>query len=169
MVSVSIVVMGVAGCGKTTIGKHLAQELGYPFFDGDDFHPEANVQKMSRGEPLNDDDREGWLKTLQQLIQDNESKGITVIVACSALKARYRDHLRTNDGPLFVYLNISKETAEARLKARTNHFMPVSLVASQFEALQAPQGAINIDANHPQDQVQREVMAQVAIALGDPT
>ncbi|HAK53681.1 MAG TPA: hypothetical protein DCM54_17520 [Gammaproteobacteria bacterium] len=165
MAEVSIVVMGVAGCGKTTIGKSLAEALSYPFYDGDDFHPEPNVEKMSRGESLTDTDRAGWLSSLRDLMATNESNGTPIVVACSALKASYRKALSTGEGPLFVFLDISHETADARLKARTEHFMPASLVQSQFDTLERPSEAILVDSNKPLEEVQETAVAAVRKAM----
>ena len=156
--------MGVAGCGKTTIGRFLADELGLRFFDGDAYHPQANVDKMSQGIPLNDADREGWLARLRSLIEDNERDGRRVVVACSALKAQYRQQLRGSSAathPRFIHLVVTPATAELRLAARSDHFMPASLVASQFDTLEAPHDAITIDATRPLEDVQHDVITKV--------
>jgi len=137
LASRTIFVMGVSGCGKSTVGKMLAESLGNPFFDGDDYHPEANIIKMASGTPLNDDDRMSWLETLSQL---GRSIGPCVI-ACSALKAIYRDTLRQTGDVLFVHLHGSKEVLTARLAERattTNHFMPTKLLNSQLDTLEDP-------------------------------
>ena len=157
----SIVVMGVTGCGKTTIGQAIADWLEWPFYDGDDFHPPSNVAKMRKGEPLTDDDRAGWLDTLAQLLRRNEASGQHVVIACSALKSAYRDRLRgAGDAVLdltFLHLDITPEVALARLTERKGHFMPSSLIASQFETLEPPKHAIVIDANRPIAAVVRSV------------
>ena len=135
--SKSYIVMGVSGCGKSTIGELIAESMEIPFYDGDDFHPEANVAKMASGTPLNDDDRKPWLETLASLLKE---KGPCVI-ACSALKAKYRDILRAGS-PTFVYLHGTKETLLSRLterSANTDHFMPASLLDSQLDTLESPQ------------------------------
>jgi gluconokinase len=132
-----VVVMGVAGCGKSAVGARLAARLGLPLIEGDDFHPPANVAKMQRGEPLTDADRAGWLATLGQ--QLGQSPGGAVLT-CSALKRRYRNGLRVAwPGLRFIYLQISPEESLRRVAMRSAHFYPSSLVASQFEALQSPE------------------------------
>ncbi len=128
-----IVVMGVAGSGKTTIGTALAQRLGVRFVDADDLHPPANVAKMTAGIPLDDSDRWPWLARTRQ-----ELRGGDVVVTCSALKRRYRDLLRQADGVRFVHLDVDRSTAEDRAGARPGHFMASTMVASQFEALEPP-------------------------------
>ncbi len=138
--------MGVSGCGKSTIGKLLAQELDIPFFDGDDFHPESNIQKMSNGQALNDEARQGWLETLNDLAKQQLAKNSCVIV-CSALKQKYRDILsfdikaETN----WVYLSGSFNQIFDRLNSREGHFMPSELLISQFETLEEPKDALKID------------------------
>ena len=138
--------MGVSGSGKTTIGKLLAERFSLRFFDGDDYHSKNNVQKMSRGEPLTDEDREDWLASLAELIQSERP----IVLACSALKTEYREYLSKSDiGLRFVFLDVPFEVAENRLASREGHFMPVSLLDSQFETLQRPQNAIHIQAEEP--------------------
>lgn len=140
-----IIVMGVSGTGKSTIGQLLARQLHLDFYDADDFHPEANVEKMQQGIPLNDDDREPWLTLLSNKLRDWEGQG--AVLACSALKVRYRNTL-SHRGKLpliWVHLKGSMETIHARMKARADHFMPASLLQSQFDALEAPSDAITID------------------------
>jgi gluconokinase len=133
----AIIVMGVSGCGKTTIGRALAERLGCPFFDGDDFHPPENVEKMANGIPLTDDDRAPWLSRLQSLIHAHLADG--VILACSALKRRYRAQLREgNDGLQFVYLQGDFDTLWARMQTRQNHYMKPEMLHSQFAALEPP-------------------------------
>lgn len=141
-----IFIMGVSGCGKSTVGKLLAQELDIPFFDGDDFHPEANIKKMSNGQPLNDDDRQGWLETLNDLAKQQLTKNSCVIV-CSALKQKYRDtlslHIKTETK--WVYLSGSFDQIFERLNSRDNHFMPPELLKSQFDTLEEPKDALRVD------------------------
>lgn len=138
--------MGVSGCGKSTVGKLLAQELDIPFFDGDDFHPEANIKKMSNGQPLNDDDRQGWLETLNDLAKQQLTKNSCVIV-CSALKQKYRDtlslHIKTETK--WVYLSGYFDQIFERLNSRDNHFMPSELLKSQFDTLEEPKDALRVD------------------------
>ncbi|MDQ0732380.1 gluconokinase [Arthrobacter sp. B1I2] len=134
-----LVVMGVSGCGKSTIGAHLGQRLGVPFYDGDDFHPPANKEKMAAGIPLTDADREPWLGRLGELLAGKIDGGATVppIVACSALKRRYRDLLRSYAPDLvFIHLAGAAATIGARMDARAHEFMPRTLLESQFAALE---------------------------------
>jgi len=156
--------MGVAGSGKTTVGIRLAEKLHCGFYDGDDYHPAANVEKMRRGQPLTDEDREPWLDRLRQLIAEKLGAGDGLVIACSALKDAYRKRLLPPDPGLancvrFLYLRITPEDACARLLARPGHFMPAALVASQFEALEEPAGALRIDAGRPVDEVVEDAVA----------
>jgi gluconokinase len=133
------VIMGVSGCGKTTVGLALAQKLGAPFFDGDDFHPPQNVAKMSQGIPLDDDDRYPWLARLHDLIADHLARGESAVIACSALKKKYRDQLRQgNEGIRIVYLQGSFNLIWERMAARPAHYMKAEMLHSQFEALEPP-------------------------------
>ena len=129
----SYVVMGVSGCGKSSIGAGVAAALGARFIDGDDLHPPANIAKMSRGQPLNDDDRAPWLALVGQAL----AQGNTV-VACSALKRAYRDQIRAQADTVFLYLRGQRETLLARMAARPGHFMPTSLLDSQLATLEPP-------------------------------
>jgi gluconokinase len=147
-----IIVMGVSGSGKTTIGSMLAHDLGWQFYDADDFHPPANREKMSQGIPLNDEDRADWLKSLQTLIHKNIEEGASCVLACSALKQRYREMLAVNEKARFVYLRGSYEQVKTRMKRRKDHYMPVQLLQSQFEALEEPQEAVIVDiSNSPEE------------------
>lgn len=138
----AVVVMGVSGSGKTSIGEGLAAGLGMPLLEGDQFHPESNIAKMSSGTPLIDEDRWPWLDAIARAMRDAPGG---VIVTCSALRRVYRDRLRDGAGRplLFVFLNGSKETIAARLAERKGHFMPPSLLDSQFATLEPP------DADEP--------------------
>jgi gluconokinase len=143
-----VVVMGVAGCGKTTVGRLLADRLGIPYAEADSFHPTANVAKMADGIPLTDEDRQPWLAA----IADRISSDGLLVVSCSALKRQYRDVLRAaNPRTWFLYLVIDQPAAVARVAARSSHFMPASLVASQFAALEPPHGepGLTVDATLP--------------------
>jgi len=134
--SVRVVVMGVAGCGKSAVGRLVAQQLSLPLIEGDDFHPPGNIAKMQQGIALTDEDREGWLQQLgAELARHPEG----VVLTCSALKTSYRDSLRAAAAGLrFVHLAISQAESLRRVSVRPGHFYPPSLVASQFEALQDP-------------------------------
>lgn len=142
-----IVVMGVAGSGKTRVGRALAEDLRWPFFDADDFHPEANIARMAGGRPLTDADREPWLAELHALVL----RTADAVLACSALKSRFRDQLRSGVDDLhYVYLQAKAELIRPRLAAREDHFMPPELLQSQFEALEEPEDALVLDASkHP--------------------
>ena len=142
--------MGVSGSGKTSIGRGLAEALGLPFIEGDDYHPAANRAKMSAGEPLDDDDRAPWLAELGRVLAAAEADGGAVL-ACSALKEKYRDALRQPlRHPLhIVYLDGSYELLAARLAGRKGHFFPPELLASQFEALERPADAVDVDISRP--------------------
>lgn len=141
-----LVVMGVAGCGKTTIGRMLADYLGWTFYDGDDYHSADNKEKMAANIPLTDDDRLPWLKLLASMIDEWQKAGESAVLACSCLKASYRDVLGEVD---LVYLRISPTLARERLAARKNHYMKEGLIESQFAALEEPSEneAIVIDAD----------------------
>jgi gluconokinase len=132
----SLVVMGVAGCGKSSLGQLCAQALGLPLLEGDDFHSASNVAKMRSGTPLSDDDRAAWLDALAAELQ---ARPQGVVLTCSALKRRYRDRLRAaTPGLRFVFLELTQEQARERVAARPAHLFPVSLVASQFATLEDP-------------------------------
>ena len=153
-------VMGVSGCGKSTIGKLLAAKLKIPFFDGDDFHTEANVQKMASGLPLNDNDRKGWLQKLNEIANEHKTSG--VVITCSALKETYRNQLKLNleKQMVFVYLKGTFEEIHARLKERQGHYMPIELLKSQFESLEAPEDAIHVSINNFPDEIVSEILGK---------
>lgn len=144
-----IVVMGVSGCGKSTVGRALAQSLGLPFVEGDDLHPPRNVALMAAGTPLTDDDRRDWLNTLAEVLAGAAARGHGVVVSCSALKRAYRDRLRHGaPGTRFVYLHGPRELLATRLASRSGHYMPPSLLQSQLDTLEPPaadEGAVAAD------------------------
>jgi gluconokinase len=141
-----VILMGVTGSGKTTIGRLLAKDCNWPFYEGDDFHPTANVEKMRRGMPLADEDRAPWLAALNDRIRDLIAQPQSAVIACSALKQAYRDRLAGNrDEVVFVYLKGDYDLARARLLSRKDHFMKADLLASQFDTLEEPEGVLTID------------------------
>ncbi|MEH2921900.1 gluconokinase [Samsonia erythrinae] len=135
----SIILMGVSGSGKSSVGAELGRAIQAKFIDGDDLHPRANIQKMASGTPLNDDDRAPWLERLNDAAYSLAHKNETGIIVCSALKKRYRDRLREgNEKMVFLYLKGSFELVLERHRARAGHFMPTELLKSQFDALEEP-------------------------------
>lgn len=163
----AIVVMGVTGAGKSTIGALLAETLGRPLIEGDSLHPPANIAKMSQGIPLNDDDRLPWLKAIAARIDEARKTNSPVIVTCSALKRRYREILEDgHDDVGFVYLRGARELIAQRLAARTNHFMPPGLLDSQFAALQEPaddEPSIVIAIDASPDDIVRTIVGKFAM------
>jgi gluconokinase len=142
-----LLLMGVTASGKSTVGRLLAERLGWAFHDGDDYHPAANVEKMSRGIPLTDDDRLPWLDALNAVMRGHEQEGTSAIVASSALKAAYRQRLGQGVVHLVtVFLKGEPEILQARLDARRDHFMPATMLPSQLAALEEPADAIVVDA-----------------------
>ncbi len=145
-----VVVMGVSGSGKSTIGKLLAASLDWEFSDADTFHSVANIEKMSHGIPLNDADRMPWLQQLQSAITQWLLENKNVVFACSALKSSYREILWQDPERMrLVYIKSSFDLLQKRLQQRQNHFMAQTLLKSQFEALEEPKNSITIDANQP--------------------
>lgn len=158
-----VVVMGVAGCGKSLLGQQLAVRLALPLIEGDDFHPPGNIEKMRRGLPLEDSDRAGWLARLAQELARHPGGAV---LTCSALKRAYRDALRAAAPALrFVHLALSEHQALERVASRTDHFYPPSLVASQFEALEDPAGepgVLVVDATRHVEQLTAQALAWLA-------
>lgn len=156
----TIVVMGVSGAGKSHVGRNLADRLGWRFADADDYHPAANVAKMRAGEPLDDTDRQPWLDALNELLKGS---GEPLVLACSALKASYRDTIRGDlTDVAFVFLNGSYEAIAGRLESRQGHYMPASLLRSQFEALEPPADALELDCLLPP----AELVDRIALEFG---
>ena len=161
-----VVVMGVSGCGKSTVGRLLAQALGLPFVEGDELHPPANVAKMAAGTPLSDEDRAAWLNTLAEVLAGAERRGHGVVVSCSALRRRYRDQLRAGaPGLRFVYLQGDAALLASRLAQRSGHYMPASLLPSQLATLEAPapdEAAVTLDIGPPPPQLVAQAMEALA-------
>ena len=162
-----LVVMGVAGSGKSTVGAALAQRLGVPFADADDLHPPANIAKMSAGEPLDDEDRRPWLETIGEWLAAHPEGGV---VSCSALKRTYRDQLRSHVADLeLLHLEGSYEVIARRQASRPGHFMPASLLASQFatlEPLGADEHGVVIDVDQGVDELVQQYVDRHAAAVG---
>jgi carbohydrate kinase (thermoresistant glucokinase family) len=157
-----IIVMGVSGCGKTTVGKLLAERLGLPFYDADDFHPVENVEKMKSGEPLTDADRHPWLAALSWEIEKwNEGDG--AVLACSALKRNYRSILNPDksDHVKFVYLKGQEKIILHRMEQREGHYMPPELLRSQFDALEEPVDAITVSIELSPDEIVERIVEEL--------
>ncbi|WP_250152632.1 gluconokinase [Ancylobacter radicis] len=164
--AIALIVMGPSSIGKTTTAQRLADALGWPFSEGDTFHPPANIAKMSKGIPLNDDDRAPWLELIRAFIDDEAAAGRNVIITCSALKRRYRDTLRAAKADVrFVELIADRAVVAERMARRTGHFMPASLLDSQFDTLEdlgEGEPGIQITVDVPPD----EVVARAIKGLG---
>ena len=162
---VVLVLIGVSGAGKSTLGGLLSERLGWPFEDGDALQPRANVDKMAAGQRLTDEDRWPWLETIANWIEERLDAGENGIVACSALKRKYRDLLnRRGFGVVFVYLAGDEQTVAARLATRVGHFMPTSLLASQFGDLEEPgadEPAIRVDIGMPPGAIARAIIDEL--------
>jgi gluconokinase len=153
------IVMGVSGSGKTEVGRSLAQHLGWDFYDADDFHPADNITKMAAGIPLDDSDRAPWLASLHELISTSLKKDQPGVLACSALKERYRQQLLAgNDDVQLVYLKGSYELIWSRMSARKDHYMKPHMLRSQFETLEEPENALVIDISNSIEGILRDIL-----------
>lgn len=165
----AVILMGVSGCGKSTFGYFLERELGYTFTDGDDLHPPINVAKMSRGIPLGDDDRAPWLEAICQHIKEKNEAQTPVVVACSALKQKYRDKLRSASPQMrFVHLTASEQAIKNRLSQREGHYMPPDLLPSQFAALESTReepDVVEVNVEEHLLNVERAVLDAVKVTL----
>jgi carbohydrate kinase (thermoresistant glucokinase family) len=164
--------MGVSGVGKTTVGKLLAERLSVEFLEGDQFHPPANIAKMRNGEPLTDEDRLPWLEILASELAARRAAGKGVVLACSALRRRYRDILRDgHDDVDFVFLQADQHVIQQRIDARRGHFMPASLLESQLVALEHPgpdEHVITVDAAQPPEAIVETVLEQLGLLSSAP-
>ena len=161
----AVVVMGVAGAGKTTIGRRLAAALDWPFYDADDFHPAANVARMAAGITLTDEERQPWLTALNRLLTEHLIGGRSLVLACSALKAVYRDRLSAGDGPddlIFVHLKGSRELIFGRMAARQGHYMPVSLLDSQLAILEETPDLWTVAIDREPEAITAEILDRLA-------
>jgi gluconokinase len=162
-----LVLMGVSGSGKTTVGRILADELGWAFLEADEFHPAANVEKMRSGTPLNDADRRPWLNALRERIDRACETGENVVLACSALKHAYQDYLERDDPACveYVYLHGDEDLIRRRLAARKGHFMNPRLLNSQFEILEPPENSLRVDVAPPPEQISAEIRRRLNLRL----
>jgi gluconokinase len=156
-----IVVMGVAGSGKTTVGTKLAEAMTCAFLEGDSLHSQENVDKMSHGLPLTDADRAPWLATIHACILEAFERGLDLVVGCSALKPQYRTVLAQGVPIAWVYLKGSPALIRARLKHRPNHFMKADMLASQFEALEEPDDALVVDVSAPPGVIMEHLLSEM--------
>jgi gluconokinase len=159
-----VIVMGVTGAGKTTVGRLLAEQSGWEFADADDFHPPANVEKMRNGIPLDDDDRKPWLERLRKSITDWIAEGRNVVLACSALKRSYRQELDVGPQVHFVYLKGSAEQIAERLRSRQGHFAGEQILAGQFADLEEPENALTIEIASTPEQIVAQIRKKLGLA-----
>jgi gluconokinase len=158
-----VIVMGVTGVGKTTVGQLVAERTSWPLYDADAYHSPANVEKMRAGIPLTDDDRWPWLDRLNALLREAESRGESAILACSALKQRYRDRLQQGLHRVrWVYLKGDIELIRSRLQQRKGHYMNPALLQSQFDALEPPGDALVVDVSAEPPELAQRVLASLA-------
>jgi gluconokinase len=160
-----VIVMGVTGSGKTSVGRLLAEQLGWAFADADDFHPLANVEKMERGIPLNDEDRRPWLERLRVHITHWIEDGRNGVLACSALKRSYRQELNAAPEVRFVYLKGSPELIVQRLRARRGHFADEKILAGQFADLEEPEMAVTVDIAQTPEEIVAEIRERLRLEM----
>jgi gluconokinase len=158
-----VVLMGVTGSGKSTIGRLLARQLHWKFLEGDDFHPQTNIEKMRRGVPLNDRDRKPWLKAIRESMRMAINRGENAVIACSALKEAYRRMLQICGKVSFVYLKADLTLIQKRLKKRTGHFMSPLLIESQFDTLEEPKETLQVDAGLPPSEIVRLIRHSLSV------
>jgi gluconokinase len=154
-----VIVMGVSGCGKTTVGRSIEEHLGWDFYDADDFHPPENVAKMANGIPLVDSDRAPWLASLHELISSHLKKNRPGVLACSALKESYRQELlEGNEDVQIIYLKGSYDMIWSRMSARKDHYMKPHMLLSQLDVLEEPTNALIMDISMPVDDIVQEIL-----------
>jgi gluconokinase len=159
-----LIVMGVVGAGKTTVGRLLAEQLHYEFADADDFHPQSNIEKIRHGIALSDEDREPWLERLRERILKWEGDGTNAVLACSALKNSYREKLKAGPDVKFVFLRGSAELIAQRLRSRHGHFAGASILASQIADLEEPADAIIVDIAKTPPEIVGEIRQKLGLA-----
>jgi gluconokinase len=159
-----VIVMGVVGAGKTTVGRMLAEQLGWTFADADDFHPQSNVEKIRHGTPLADDDRRPWLEHLRAAIVGWISENRSAVLACSALKRSYRQELEAGPEVCFVYLKGSAGLIAERLRERHGHFAGEQILASQFADLEEPRGAVTVSVSLSPEEITAEIRQKLGLA-----
>lgn len=157
------IIMGVSGCGKTSVGEKLAEELGWDFYDADNFHSPANVSKMAKGIPLNDDDRVAWLEALRDLISSCLRMKMPGVLACSALKESYRQKIIDGNTEIkLIYLKGSYELIWSRMQQREGHYMKPEMLKSQFDTLQEPENALVVDISMPVERIVKLILEECA-------
>jgi gluconokinase len=168
-----IALFGVSGSGKSTVGNVLAEQLGWPFIDADDFHPEANIEKMSRGEPLTDEDRRPWLEAIGHWIDERERGGTSAVLTCSALRRTYRDLLREGrPGVVFCHVTADPDVIRSRVEARKGHYMPPSLLPSQLatlEPLEPDEAGFTVSAEGEPEEVLHEALSRLGADQQGPS
>lgn len=158
-----LIVMGVSGCGKTSVARALAEKVGWNFYDADDFHPPENVARMKSGIALDDSDRAPWLASLHQLISSSLKGDLPGVLAFSALKENYRQQLvQGNDGVGFIYLKGSYDLIWSRMEKRTGHYMKPQMLQSQFKALEEPSNALTIDISMSVDDIVQQIVSDIS-------
>jgi gluconokinase len=158
-----ILITGVTGSGKSTIGRLLAAQLEWKFYEGDDFHPSVNIEKLKRGAPLDDEDRLPWLMAIRDTIRAAIDRGEDAVIACSALKESYRRMLRISADVVLVHLQANRELIDERLKHRTGHFMNPASIQSQFATLEQPEAALQIDAGLSPGEIVRLIRDRLSL------
>jgi carbohydrate kinase (thermoresistant glucokinase family) len=163
-----LVVMGVSGCGKSTVAGLLSERLDWPFMEGDSLHPEANVAKMAAGQPLTDEDRWPWLEQVADWVEDRLGAGEDGIITCSALKRSYRDTIRRgSDAVVFVHLTGERSTLEERMRGRSGHFMPASMLDSQLATLEDPEPdepSLRVPIEQSPDRIADQVVTELDLS-----